>query len=170
MKKMLSWILVLAVFLQLLTPIVVQADLEQYFIINTVEAAPGELIKIKYYFRAINGENYTLYLKNTNGMVYQTWNLTCQPNSPYIKGYHEFTAPLDEGQYEFQLYGRVTRELRDEILGSGIFSNIVISVGEFNDNVLEYLTASEFPGLIYAVMNVFTNEIMSGSGTGENNA
>ena len=103
MKKTFSWLLVLAVLLQLLTPMGVHAENEEYFIINTMEAAPGEPIQIRYYFRAINGENYTLYLRNTNGTVYQSWNLTCQPNSPYIYGYTQFAAPSDAGQYEFQL-------------------------------------------------------------------
>ncbi|HNR05270.1 MAG TPA: hypothetical protein PKU88_11485 [Bacillota bacterium] len=41
-KKIFSWILVLALFLQLLTPIGVQAENREYFIINKMEAAPGE--------------------------------------------------------------------------------------------------------------------------------
>ena len=170
MKKTFSWLLVLAVFLQLLTPMGVQAANEDYFIINTMEAAPGEPIQIRYYFRAINGESYTLYLKNTNGTVYKSWNLTCQPNSPYITGYHQFAAPSDAGQYEFQLYGRVTRKLRDEMEGTGIFGDIIMFVGELTADALETLSYIDLGGFIYAKMTDFASEILSDLGIGEDDA
>lgn len=110
MLKRFLWFLILPVFLFFLTPLGAQATTGDYFIINTMEAAPGEPIQIRYYFRAIQGENYTLYLKNTNGTVYQSWDVTCQPGGPYITGTRQFAAPSDIGQYEFQLYGRLTEE------------------------------------------------------------
>lgn len=170
MKKTFSWLLVLAIFLQLLTPMGVQAANEDYFIINTMEAAPGEPIQIRYYFRAINGESYTLYLKNTNGTVYKSWNLTCQSNSPYITGYHQFAAPSDAGQYEFQLYGRVTRKLRDEMEGTGIFGDIIMFVGELTSDALETLSYIDLGGFVYAKMTDFALEILSDLGIGEDDA
>jgi len=166
-KKTFSWLLVLAVFLQLLTPIGVQAANEDYFIINTMEASLGEPIQIRYYFRAINGESYTLYLKNTNGTVYQSWNLTCQPNSPYITGYHQFAAPSDAGQYEFQLYGRATRTMRDEMERLGIFGDIIMYVGELTADAMETLSYIDLGGFIYAKMIDFIAEIDINLGIGE---
>lgn len=125
MRKKILWLfLILTIFFQFVTTTPAQAANEEYFIVNTMEAAPGEPIQIRYYFRAIQGENYTLYLKNTNGTVYQSWNLTCQPNGPYIAGNQQFTAPSDIGQYEFQLYGRLTEEIHALIWANSIFQDI----------------------------------------------
>jgi len=174
MKKIFSWFLVLAVFMQLLTPIGVQADNREYFLINKMEAAPGEPIQIRYYFRAINGESYTLYLKNTNGTVYKSWNLTCDPTIPYISGFHQFAAPPDVGQYEFQLYGRVTGQLRNELERTGIFSSIMMYVLDFNSslvvnvfNSIETLSYIDLGAFIYTKLIDFGTEILSGLGIWE---
>ena len=167
MKKIFSWILVFAVFMQLLIPIGVQAANEDYFVINTLEASPGEPIQIRYHLTGISGENYTLYLKNRNGTVYQSWNLTCQPNSPYIIGYHQFAAPSDIGQYEFQLYGRFTEETFSLLESAKIFTDITIAVAKITDHTFITLSYFELNDFIVDVFEGPLTDLANFIGLGE---
>jgi|GEM_PF-1132687 len=167
MKKIFSWILVFAVFMQLLIPIGVQAANEDYFVINTLESSPGEPIQIRYHLTGISGENYTLYLKNRNGTVYQSWNLTCQPNSPYIIGYHQFAAPSDIGQYEFQLYGRFTEETFSLLESAKIFTDITIAVAKITDHTFITLSYFELNDFIVDVFEGPLTDLANFIGLGE---
>ncbi len=167
MKKAFSWLLVLTVLLQLLTPMGVHAANDEYFIINTMDATPGEPIQIRYNFRAISGENYTLYLKNTNGTVYQSWDLTCQQSSSFISGLKQFAAPSDTGQYEFQLYGRLTEETYDLMERIGMLSNFYLFVAKHTDLTGTTFTALELIDFCVGTMVDTIGDIMPTFGTFE---